>query len=758
MTPISSTAEDDLAWFRSPQNLGVIDPLTFAEEWFAGKDERDKVLALKKKALDELKISEQRRAPETLESADEFLSADSPSYQRLSNYGDFQSAGGVYPTPPDGVSSQQGRYYASLDAAGSTPSVVPGSTPFDNGQENSDITQGGAREHYDTGDPGDFAIGGEDGIYGDLDDDMMGMGDLTDADLSFFNNTNAEDLLDPLADSEELMIVNKSDGKGDNAEDENNEDIITDDNDKETTNNNGHGDEKAGKLSGLNKVGSDLRQQASSLEGTMGNIRKGAEFLTLAVQRSITTNNFRDSLHILSPPPSPRRIIDKLLPEARDISISRNSEGKNTELTIRAHSDSKAGKMLGSFDPVSFNRLLNSFDNKYTSKGRFNFENRPLNDKEASCIPKIGLPKRVTRRKAFVMDDEEYNGQGTRLPQSPTQNSNDNGKNFNGHSDFGKSSDESDNDDTSYTTGDDFLDEPLHGIKINGLVDADGDTIMSLSAPNETLDALEALSDESLSNTQRTVLAGLEEMPYDHSTPHLHDDYEPFLDLANKDFISVAQIVADQIISGTLAPLGDFKYSIEPFEDGLVSSSPCTAGYAGSEADASLETTGAVEERPTRRDAANGDNFLLKSKVTAHQRRQNNASEIDLNDMSVIKLMPPHLRLERAEVSMELLPPAIPFWETFGLSPYGKAKDILSFYVYPPGQGVEEAVMVFSERIGAAYESCRLGKHSPGDVAGISRGLVPINIPESGSKDLDLTFVMEAISGKMIQLGEHALV
>lgn len=79
--------------------------------------------------------------------------------------------------------------------------------------------------------------------------------------------------------------------------------------------------------------------------------------------------------------------------------------------------------------------------------------------------------------------------------------------------------------------------------------------------------------------------------------------------------------------------------------------------------------------------------------------------------MGVFKLDPPHVHIHRAESALEILPPALQFWETFGFAPCSGAKNVIAFCLYPSSGSLEEAADAFLERISGAYESGRYGAH-----------------------------------------------
>jgi mediator of RNA polymerase II transcription subunit 13 len=96
----------------------------------------------------------------------------------------------------------------------------------------------------------------------------------------------------------------------------------------------------------------------------------------------------------------------------------------------------------------------------------------------------------------------------------------------------------------------------------------------------------------------------------------------------------------------------------------------------------------------------------------------------------IYKLNSPHIRIHRGDSYLETLPPAISFWETFGLEPLLGQKDILPYCIYP--QNTAEDASAFMERLGSTYSSANFGTHSALDG---SNGLIPWALRSSDDRD-----------------------
>lgn len=76
---------------------------------------------------------------------------------------------------------------------------------------------------------------------------------------------------------------------------------------------------------------------------------------------------------------------------------------------------------------------------------------------------------------------------------------------------------------------------------------------------------------------------------------------------------------------------------------------------------------------------------------------------------SLVQISPPHLELRRYESKLSVLPSAVNFWESLGLGPSQGPKDVHSICVFPNLDGMSDSAGVFLDRIRHVYESLKLG-------------------------------------------------
>lgn len=76
---------------------------------------------------------------------------------------------------------------------------------------------------------------------------------------------------------------------------------------------------------------------------------------------------------------------------------------------------------------------------------------------------------------------------------------------------------------------------------------------------------------------------------------------------------------------------------------------------------------------------------------------------------SLVQISPPHLELRRYDSKLSVLPSAVNFWESLGLGPSQGPKDIHSVCVFPNLDGMSDSAGVFLDSLCYVYESLKLG-------------------------------------------------
>lgn len=178
------------SWFYSAKEGGFLDSLQFAEDWFNGKVERDKIAQERQNKRREIEAAAQKQAEPAA------LAVASPFYTR----GDLQAAGGMYPTPPDGVISQPGTVPASADAI---PAIAAHDTPIPraglggDGMDMDEMFSETSRRRATMERRNSMQMDvdmNRDDLFGATDEDEFAGHDIIDADFDFFDEPD-EDIL-----------------------------------------------------------------------------------------------------------------------------------------------------------------------------------------------------------------------------------------------------------------------------------------------------------------------------------------------------------------------------------------------------------------------------------------------------------------------------------------------------------------------------------------------------------------------------------
>ncbi|KAK6361479.1 mediator of RNA polymerase II transcription subunit 13 [Orbilia blumenaviensis] len=107
--------------------------------------------------------------------------------------------------------------------------------------------------------------------------------------------------------------------------------------------------------------------------------------------------------------------------------------------------------------------------------------------------------------------------------------------------------------------------------------------------------------------------------------------------------------------------------------------------------------------------------------------RPKSASEPNTGPSLLFKIGAPHVHVHRNATlpnsAIELLPPALHFWDTFGLTPHSGSKDLLMASIFPTDAALGSAAKVYMESFSSTYENCRLGETLPVKTSQILDGL-----------------------------------
>ncbi|WEW58156.1 hypothetical protein PRK78_003623 [Emydomyces testavorans] len=396
-----------------------------------------------------------------------------------------------------------------------------------------------------------------------------------------------------------------------------------------------------------------------------------------------------------SPPLSPAKIKEILFSDSLSSSSTKLFNPRSRITKRNARND---------YEPISFTKNLSVSDEKYTMDGKFWFfldsDNSKFSDDteaQPSDIPTVGFPEwPVKERRTLPL----HIGSGYRLESGTRPSSVSSAESREGDSELGNT----------------FPDYSNPGLRASLSVRDSGQLIKAKDFTSSPLERSTTDTERSNVEPDANMLAFLRVLLF-RATDWSLDGYFtmtsthfPVL-LQRGDLIQVAQLVVDQVTQSSfyhgfnnLVAIGNDYQNTLP----LIS---------------------------VHKDSWHGEfsTFDLKRYTSIDDDSSAQGLRKDLRYVtvgSISKLDPPHVRINRGKSSLEVLPPAIFFWEPFGLEPMQGQKDIIAYCIHP--QSAQEGADAFLDRFGLLYSSANLGQHSR---APDSKGLIPWDSGPLGSRN-----------------------
>lgn len=745
---------DALAWFETPHNKGYQDPIDVAQQWFLGKTERDRIAEAHRKA---------KKAEEDATRAKEEnhgLFPSSPLHARTGTYGDLQSVSGVYPTPPDGVPP------GTVLSCGDTPSVsglatnvilAPGgNNPAINVSVPQDVTSGESQQQTSTSPNFDMQFegyhtdGNNDDLFEDMDEGTFDEGNgITDADFNFFDDADGEDVnmpdapptLDTGSAPQDEGVAHGTPAAREAAVKEEPPDPM------------------AALEFALASASANSEEEAQNTEQVHTPLKMEAAASDPAIQDSFRLSNSGtqaddQTTRTTTPPLSPRFIETALLPSPK-------LKTPQKQLS-QQHRDSV-------FDALNFSRKMSLSDAKYKA-GRFmSVSERPtkVDEIDGTYRPKSlrDLPLMTKLRYAIGVTSAKSNIVASPQDVSDSEDSD-------ASSEASSESEQEVNNATPLPFVGNIIipikrklptesvATPMSAASFADSFGGDFSDLIGLQTDESALVVLEpTLFDWSLLHLPPpTELAfsgarwALPAFPYAYSSVPSTPTSQPDLSmnlieekaLGGKDQIAIAQIITDQIASATLDILQqglESESSEEPLSESPWHSAIKTIFPKATEC--SVAGLAAVQ------DVFPDISTQMKAQQRPPPRRPNEAGTALGHHM--FPLNPPYVRVKRADTLWDLLPPAIPFWETLGLGPCSPSKNVVALSIYPYSEALKPCVESFMVNMQLTYDGCKLGNHSRADaLTEYPDGLVPCKIGAGAS----LRTAFKALRDTCVQLSK----
>ena len=779
----------------------LVDPLAFAQSWYGQKEQRDR----RTKAKDEARLVEQttekaeaRTSPGVDQARADDSSGPAPSVIGPENADGLDGASGMHQTPPDGLRGLAGRGpglvappepapahppAANLPGEQSGADAVAGSRSRSVAHEQSSRWEGpdgkGDASHGRKAsaatvfelDAGNFRTGDGGPTFGHLDEDMFNEIGVTEEDFSFFDDpasgtagnvglTEAQTKVGA-ARTEKDAIQGSADiagpGGDQGAKSDRQDDAHIDPDGSRSP-----GPERS--IETLAKAG----EEAGETEGRPGSMSDAGsepeEMDIVSDEASATASNdrphMRPKVQVVSPPLDPDVVMKKLLPNELPSQLGTASGSEARETPSRE----QAGDEPSGFEPVRFNPTLEVATNKYDQQGRFSF---PPSDK---TVGRLGETRRNAKENVLPRITASNTSSGffphrkdrgvLFLPNAPSANNSSQPPqilaSYSDHPDVSNkaSNDSARRPDLAHSThqkrkrnsNDDSASVEC-SLQQLALKPAEPSTLIPLS-----LDSMDG-------NPMDWSMAGL--------FPRIPSGGGVALGLRNGEYVQSAQQIPDQVrlqkvlqrVKGKAHDEDETSLSLtvtsrarHAFEDVLLDIFP-----RASQCD--LSSYRVIEDTHF---AGSGHPYAHLSRQHPQLRRTSSTPKPEIasgasRDAPMCLLPPPHVQVRRGEISIQVLPPALEFWETLSFGPCGGPKNVVSFCVFAPLENTAAALDQFLESVASAYESYRFGRHTRGNLFAYYKGLVPVASDEEDPPGTSLQGVMARFRKACCQLGKHCV-
>ncbi|KAJ9250239.1 hypothetical protein DTO195F2_8230 [Paecilomyces variotii] len=689
--------------------FGRCDPIDFATEWFATASARNEKLAASQAtggSPGQQPKGAEMSTPRT--DAGEVIE----SLARVNQYPDLQAASLVYPTPPDGALTQGFNNAPSSDSFAEVPDAAPSTTqnagrlrPADeevaNAQPGPDVMDG-----FGTS----TTVGVGSGLYDEDDDDDLfeemngkdfGSKGITDADFSFFdepdiasfdNGKRTGDAAQEIPQEAAAQITLGTDSiKPDTATPD-----VAMNTSAEETKTPVDGEHGAVPTTDVDGPKHDLAEMSDE------NIEDDAH-INIPDHASAA-----DDSQTISPPLSPVKIKRILFSEVQQM------QSTHVDRSSIARHLSNDGRNQSHYGPVPFQKELSSWDQKYGAAGTFSLSidkaaktQSGLGD-STSEIPTIGLPRpgrpkplKYGFSRPMTIDQDTAMSDGGPLLNSTSASSD-------------ETTDDSDDD---YPEGTISPTRSTAVKRKRGVSEPDNDSAISQEktslAVGPDLSVIKEENSTFLGNFfyifSDWSLAGYFSVRQNRLLPVL---------VRKEDVVQLAQLMVDQVTQSSLTHKLDEKIGLPDLGNDTFPLRTFLEDSSVMGETARLDLKSYVE--------------IQQSEVSPTHEGQPPRQRSQPVRGTISKLATPHLRIRRGKDFLEVLPPAISFWETFGLEPAHGEKDILAYCIHP--QYAAEGADAFLERLSLLYSSCGLGKHARGgETKDFENGLGPWKVETSHS-------------------------
>jgi mediator of RNA polymerase II transcription subunit 13, fungi type len=701
------------------------DPLNGAKSWFLADPERaDKSLRRKKER-------ESAAAQELADAESRLQQTNDHSPLTLRRASNTAAAGAMYPTPPDAVQNQTG-VTPSLDGTVSSPgnqaatvAVAVAVVNIETTMTNSNAVPDSYGDSWDSGDGkrdrGDEAfLGQAENLFGDMGADMFGDTDITDADFNFFDEQLDEH---PRDDGLDLGTLPEAAAPEPAAQDL--AVLVPGSNNPQELGIKVEADLATFTKPELRHARSSLvdeRQTRADVETVVGVKRQPSPFDPDTVFKRVRASLFQNSPATNGYPRRPTRkgsIFDKvdfdpILPEVN----SKYEVGGRFDCNWKSH---KENSQIGPSMPPTTDYLQ-----------RHNRHKKTLKDLPSNTMSLIA---RITGS----LENSTIHASPANIDDLP--------------SDTDDISLVSDQDDSTATS-----DEPSSPVKLS---------VKRIKLDDDALSQVTSLKEgESTDESDPNLALELPRIRFD--VPELavtkyFADPEPVahrLSVPDEDLMTVAQILTEQAVSGSLnikAPWSNMSAPPAEMRRDLFTSTRRSLHCLRDVVPASLGEVSICNFR-TLIEVQDVPLLGQPSRLQPRPAPPRDPNSDPFKPPNIFQIQAPHLELRRSESKLSVLPAAVSFWESLGLGPSQGSKDIASICVFPNWDGLSDTVTDFLNRMSSVYESIRLGSFERLQLSPKrTDGLLPYDVEKISTSPNTITSSLSSALAETVDILSYVL-
>ncbi|KAI1079989.1 mediator complex subunit 13 C-terminal-domain-containing protein [Whalleya microplaca] len=646
------------------------DTLKLARQWFLDAGERDEALAKNKRERDAVRAHETSLADGQAQNP---RGLSPLALRRASNTG-AAPVGGMYPTPPDQLQNLVGATPSGDDAVSSPGNNATASAMVDMGTA-PNLPSEAYSDNWENPEAKRERIGNSfdsENLFGELGPDMFGDADITEADFNFFDQQPDDvglgslDIPDiPNADASLGLTVGLPTAQEPHIKPDPTEVPL------------------AGAPPSPIFTKPELRHARSSL---------GED-----ARRQTGPDAHRLQSAGIKRPSSPFNP-DTVYKRIRASLDNHKAVQKNSLISTSQH-----GSI---FHRVEFGPSLSMVNSKYQGSGRFDFSidrsRGGANSSDLNAPPTTNYLRRHGKGRKGLKELPTKVGQLLCNPghQDPISNRASPSNMEETHSDADEMSLTSDQDDSSYDS-----DEPASPVKSLSLrrrrIDDDGESLATSFREIESVDLDSPHLPFDLPRAYKFEV----ELPL---TRYFADAEPPWIQysLPDDQLIMAAQTLTDQFSTCTLPISQKSQSSLQSTVDRrhqlLYLTRKSTQQLQAALPPCLTSATG-CQFRPF----IEIQDGLLLGQPLRMQPRPPPSDQTKAG--SLFPIASPHFELRRYESKLSVLPSAVAFWESLGLSPSPGNKDINAICIFPDYEGLADGMLVFTDRMRSIYESLKLG-------------------------------------------------